>query len=181
MTNPIKKIVGLDPSMTAIGYCVMVNGVLFDAGLIKPPKDLSRTQKLANMGHCLIRDILNEELPDYILIETPSYHVGARHKAGGQGLAIYGFAAGVIWQTCVEWAAKQDKVKVVEIEVDEWTKNRGTKIDRLDNIAMKYPAYAAKRDKDKGGDMGDAIGICDYWLAKQRIGQTALSRMTSKR
>lgn len=161
------KIIAFDPSSATVGYSVSENGAIIDAGLIKPTrtKDDAAT-RIRDMRRDVV-DLVDEHYehhwqPDTIaVIESPSKHVGRRHGGGGAGLAIYGWAVGMVQATCVSLMG-EDQVHVVS--VDEWTRGR-RKASRLAMVKAAWPAWTV--EADPGMDAADAIALNLFWIDKQ--------------
>jgi len=155
-------LLGLDPSSTVIGYAVMASGgSLVEAGLITParPSDPSFERVIA-MGDDLL-SLLDRWRPAVILIEWTKGKVGRRHGGFGAGLAVYGCGVGSAAAFAVLWSRRRP-CEVVPVLENTWT--RGVpKAERQRGIAAEYPAYAAQMADDPGGDVSDAIGLCDWW------------------
>ena len=163
------KIVAIDPGNHITGYAVLKNNKLIDAGLLKPYKTgLPNPIRITNI--CLeVVKLLDEQNPDVIVLEWTTGKVNkGRHKGGGSGLPIYGIAIGAIWMKMLCWCddcGLDPKTEVVLID-ESWTK-RVSKKKRLDALELSCPAY--HRKDDKGGDMGDAILLAQYYTTRQLL------------
>lgn len=153
-------ILSLDPSSTLTGYAVMArDATLIECGLLRP-----RPAKGPWWARCEsvagdIRELVQQHGVTQVIIETPSAHVGARHKGSGAGLAVYGAAVGWLAAYC-RFALR---VEVEPVSVDEWKSGARGKPHAL--AAAMYPrGYDAKADK--GGDAADAILLARYWLSR---------------
>lgn len=103
--------------------------------------------------------------PLAIVIEVPSGRVHtARHGGGGAGLSVYGFAAGVAAQACVQ---ARDRLApdspIYGVTAERWTGGHG-KDKRQRVAARRCPWYSAALDP--GGDEADAICLAD-WFARE--------------
>ena len=173
------RVLGLDPSSTRTGYALLTGlaaADLADAGYLDPPRRqapaLERIRALCDE----LPDLVRELAPDRIAIEIPSGHVGrGRHRGGGAGLSVYGFAAGAQWQVLRRLCA-EGAIELSAPNENEWSGST-PKPRRMRQIAALYPTYAhalAGR-RDSGGDVGDAIGIA-RWLQ----GEGNLSRQNGR-
>lgn len=164
------KIMGCDPSSTKIGLAVLnEQGRLLDAMLIKP-------NKASDPFHIRVDAMLRDFgkawrawYPDYVALEMPSDHAAGRIKGRSQGLAIYGFAVGAVWELLGDHITR-DKTKLYDAQ--EWT-NRKKKEDRAIELAMRRPEYKAIMDarprKDPGYDVADAIQLAEICLKDIQI------------
>ena len=168
------KIVAIDPGSKVAGYAVTENGILIDAGLIKPAKQshpaFMRIQTICNE----VKGVLMLHRPiDIVVLEWTTGKVGTkRHKGGGSGLAIYGIAIGAIWQTIWEWSGGGSSPKISLID-ESWTKGK-PKAKRLAELELSFKSY--HRKDDKGGDMGDAILLAQYYTTRQLLVREELGK-----
>ena len=162
LSNKVPAIIALDPSSTAIGYAVLgqIDGGLIDAGLITPDRKTHPplVRILAMLEELTL--LICETEPEAVVIEVTSGKVGKRHKGKGAGLAVYGMAVGAVWQLC----RSVEFLEVAPVLENDWTDGKG-KSKRLSLLCAMEPKY--KRERDPGGDVGDAIGLGRWWLARQ--------------
>lgn len=154
-------ILSLDPSSTLTGYALMSGDSIVSAGLLKPHKRSAPARERVRHMAADLRVLIGELKPDRIVIEVSSGHVSKRHRGSGAGLAVYGYAVG--YMAAIAHAAG---LEVAEVEENEWT--RGVpKPRRIATIAALYPSYRA--DRDRGGDMADAIGLGSWYGRTMRL------------
>ena len=167
-------IVGVDPSTKALGVAVLklAGGKLVDAQRITPPSEATNyVDRVAWMAKDMA-ETLWDYIPEVVVVEIPSKHVAKkRHKGAGAGLAIYGYAVGVIWQSCCNAIhqityTSSDKMQIVGIDAQEWT-GGNSKASRARIIKAVYPEY--KIEADPGGDVADAIGLAKWWADGERL------------
>ena len=158
-------LLAIDPSSTKTGYAVMADSMtLLDAGFLKPDKTRDPAiMRIAAMTKQL-GEVLDEWQPGKVLVEMPSAHAAGRLQGRATGLAIYGFAAGAMWRAC---HAVTD-TEVVDAQV--WTRGV-SKLKRQQLICMAFPQYDS--EKDKGGDIADAIGLAVWWFSRQKAKRIA--------
>ncbi len=180
-------LVAIDPSSTAVGYAVFEY-----LGSIDPPAaDMAAgicEWKLREIGRFVshkqtlrcrlsafcadLMDMLSEFKPGVIVIEIPSGHVGYRHKGGGAGLSIYGLAVGRLWGVCLQYQAEAGGCGIsVQPVTEAWTDGK-PKADRHYILEHIYDMYQMK--KDPGGDIGDAIGVGQWWL-EEAVGRSVVN------
>lgn len=113
-------------------------------------------------------EIIGEKQIDRIVIESPAVHANCRADGTGFGLAVYGFAAGIITGRVSRVFPLQ---YMVIVPADKWVPKRTTKTKRQLAVAAEFPAYRKimDADKDPGKDIADAIGLGQWWWAQQRI------------
>jgi len=170
-------IVGLDPSSSVIGYAAMDRRrTLIDVGLVTPGKSSDGSwDRIMQMCRCDLVRLLDSLHPTVILVEWTKGKVNERRHSGlGAGLAVYGCGVGAAAMAAVAWSA--DHVcaecfewrgcEVLPILENDWTRGQRKK-DRQLAIASAYPQYAGHLADDAGGDMSDAIGLCDWWITEQ--------------
>jgi Holliday junction resolvasome RuvABC endonuclease subunit len=136
---------------------------LLDAGKALP--DRTRDDSDARID-AIVTDLLElvrEYRPECIVIEGTSGKVSARHKGAGAGLAIYGQAVGEVRR-----AMKVTGIRVVMVKENEWTRGCAKKFHRQVWCESAYPKRY-DREKDKGGDVADAIKLGRWWLEVQRL------------
>jgi Holliday junction resolvasome RuvABC endonuclease subunit len=154
-------ILSLDPSSTLTGYALMSGDSIVSAGLLKPHKRSAPARERVRHMAADLRVLIGELKPDRIVIEVSSGHVSKRHRGSGAGLAVYGYAVGFLSSVAHEGGRE-----VAEVEENEWT--RGVpKPRRVQTIAALYPSY--RMDRDKGGDMADAIGLGRWYGRTMRM------------
>jgi hypothetical protein len=162
----------IDPSSTRTGWAQFVDGVLQQAGYFKTKKSQPALVRIADQAADLVF-MVQEFQPDVVVLEETSGKV-ARHKRAshGAGLSVYGMAVGALWyatwtavQNCGVVVSGQPPRRVRTVLENVWTRRIPKRV-RQRRIAMRYPSYAAQVAKDSGGDVADAIGIGEYWLAK---------------
>ncbi len=164
-------VLAIDPSSTLTGYAVMPNGMtIIEAGLLGPKKTahpaIMRIEAMVDG----LADVIESTQPEHILIEIPSTKSAERIKHfKGAGLAIYGFAAGAMWWQCFSMG-RVGGVPVTAIDAELWT-NRVPKFKRQQNVCMAFPQYDP--EKDKGGDIADAIGLACWWFSRQKAKRIA--------
>jgi hypothetical protein len=162
-------IVGLDPSSTIIGYAAMRRSrTLIDVGVITPAKGSDGSwERIMQMCRCDLLRLLDSLMPAVILVEWTKGKVNERRHGGlGAGLAVYGCGVGAAAMAAVIWAADHGDCEVLPILENDWTRGQ-RKRDRQLAIASAYPQYAGHLAEDVGGDMSDAIGLCDWWITEQ--------------
>lgn len=156
----------LDPSLTAIGWCVVdfseTGTTVHHAGRITlrgKARSLKNDAKIDLMLYEL-QGLLNKHCPQGIVIEIPSGKVHAqRHTGGGQGLSVYGFAVGHVRDHCRSWV-RENGGEVIALTELEWTGGHGKKKHRL--VAQRvWPKI--KELSDPGSDIADAIAMADWW------------------
>lgn len=163
------RLLSIDPSSTRTGYAIMTteqpDGVV-EAGYLKPhrTKDPPITRIDAMCDDLL--QLIQSEQPTHAAIELTSGKVGKRHKGRGAGLATYGMAIGAMWQTMRDHMPDGDAC-CYAITENLWTAGQ-PKAKRLGLLAQIYPAYASQVGKDRGGDVGDAIGLGRWWFIEMR-------------
>lgn len=159
-------LLALDPSSTLTGYAVMADRrTIIDAGLLKPDKtkDPAITRIIA-MNSELVK-LLKEHCPDKILVETPSSHTARRIRGRVMGNAIYGFAAGMMFNTCTMFTNTEP------VDAQLWTKGI-PKLKRTQNVCMAFPGRYDP-ETDKGGDIADAIGLACWYFSQQKAKRIA--------
>lgn len=163
------KLLALDPSSTAVGYCFGVDGKVDDAGVLWPAKKsapaMERIVSLADqlgemiIGSCCSRAVL----------EIPSKHVNTRRHGGkGGGLATYGVAVGFYWSHLRHLGFARDHIDLIEPEA--WVRGR-SKLDRQLVVAGCCPDYDPALDP--GGDCSDAVCLMWWWFERNIVTQPA--------
>lgn len=162
-------ILALDPSSTCIGYALFAHdGVLFDAGRIRPPSakadPLNRAQKMFDDVADLVK---NSGTIHAVVVEIPS---GKVHRAGrgrgmnGAGLSTYGMAVGYLIGRLVSRDDVCDRIYPVDCNV--WTRG-GSKEGRQSSVKARHKTYDPA--KDSGMDTSDAICLGEWWITEQRV------------
>jgi hypothetical protein len=163
-------LLALDPSSTCTGYAVWRAGELHAAGLLRPPAKLPAEQRVGRMIKDL-EDVYDEHVPTHAVIEIPDAHVhGARKRAGGAGLALYGMAAGMLYvATCLlidELLPRSEGhhvSRVTPVRASEWTGGSRKRV-RQGVVAATVPQYDAAADR--GADAADAIALGRWWMRR---------------
>lgn len=157
------KLLAIDPSSTCCGYAVATGAApscLIDAGRVTPKAGKPAHERAWQMAKELVALVRLHD-PDHILIETPAITVrGPKQSRSGQ--ARYGMAVGIIYSFIKLHSTRPQLVHVTD--ADEWTR-RVPKQRRQASIASEYKKYDIQ--KDKGGDVSDAIGMTQWWFVKQ--------------
>lgn len=150
----------LDPSSRYVGWAI-----LSEDGKVPAAGRLSRTKGgfIERVDYLTVGvlDLLGEHGAKSAVIEVPSGGVYARHGGRGEGLSIYGFAAGAmdraVYSRC--------RGRVHRVAVADW--KSGHSKDKARKVAKShYPAYDPK--KDGGADIADAISLA-VWFYEFRI------------
>lgn len=96
-----------------------------------------------------------------VVIETTSGKVNRhRHKGGGAGLAIHGWAVGYILKLC---DLLLEPIHVHRVTENDWT--RGISKARRQLIVSQITSDYMKA-KDPGGDVSDAIALGRWWFVE---------------
>ncbi len=137
--------------------------------MIKPQKYFSRNKLKTAVPTTHRIDELIHTLGDWLklypdaqfAIEITSGKTSSRHGGSGAGLGTYGMAVGHVarWAIC---NTSHDRVH--QVYENDWT--RGSKKERRKAHAeYAYPLYKENwSEKDKGGDISDAIMLGDYTM-----------------
>ena len=152
--------IGIDPSSTVTGFAAMEGSELLRMELWKPPNKWSARKRVRDMADSL-EDALCGLAPQQIIIEMPGGKVW--DASTGAGHAIYGWAVGYIFRIAEEQIGRR---KVVAVAPGVWTRGK-TKKQNQSEVAMQFPSYDI--EADPGGDVSDAIGLCFWWQAEQRL------------
>ncbi len=154
------KIIGIDPSSTAIGVAVLdEQGKLLDGKLITPSNAKEPFYMRVSDMMLDLEDELINWMPRYIAIEIPSLH-----KENRKAQARYGFGAGAAWlcaKTHQKLYGRADPCTIKVYDAQEWT-HGARKRDRAVLTDVKHRAY--HMDKDKGFDVADAIQLAESCL-----------------
>lgn len=158
------KILTLDPSSTAIGYCFGREGSVLDAGVVTPAKKSAPAiQRIESMADQL-GELITGSCIQRVVIEMPSKHVNrGRHGGSGAGLAVYGMAVGFVWGRVQSWGLGSN---VDLVDPETWTHGRA-KAMRILRVQAELPGYDPA--KDKGGDCADAVCLMWWWFQEQRL------------
>ena len=139
---------------------------LIECGRIRSIKSRSITQRTEATIFTLDQ-IIDRVSPDRIVIEIPSGKVHGRHKGGGSGLSVYGFAAGAIWRACAELAPTWP------IKDIEWTRTKKEK--RVSECVELYGQKYIDAKDTKGADIADAIGLGRWFIERDVVNATRRS------
>jgi len=168
-----KLIFSIDPGSKKTGWAVMAaREQLIQAGLLLPDKQSTAPEFRIHRMCEDLRNLLDEIQPAVILIEWTSGKVGKkRHGGGGAGLAIHGAATGALWREVLAWRralpAEQQLAVKVELTLENvWTRGVPKK-KRIDAVNVAFPQYDP--EKDRGGDIGDAIGLAIWYQREQTV------------
>ena len=158
------KCIAIDPSSSKTGYAVLgESGNILEAGLLLPRK--VRDVAIVRID-CMcddLRTLLGEHSADHIVVEVPSGHQHGRIERKTRGLATYGMAVGAMYATCRAFPSGRTHV----VNANDWT--AGVSKDfRLRLLAMNHPKEYDP-EADKGGDIGDAICLGQWWLDRFRF------------
>lgn len=162
------KMVGIDPSSTKTGYAVGTSDDhLIEAGVLTAPgKALDRIGVMADE----VRGLLNEHMPDVVVIEVASGHTHRRMGKNVSFLPIYGMAVGAMYIECRRYVARQKHaghmVQLSRPDQNEWTRGANKKHRQL-CVAHDFPNY--NLNSDKGADAADAIGLLQWWFRQKNM------------
>ena len=159
-------LLAIDPSSTLTGYAVMADRrTILDAGLLGPDKTRDPAIiRIVAMNRSLGK-LLREHTPDQIVIETPNAHTAGRIAGRVMGNAIYGFAAGVMFNTC------RSHTKTEPVDAQLWTCGV-PKLKRTQNVCMAFPTRY-NPETDRGGHIADAIRLAVWWFRQQKAKRIA--------
>ena len=150
----------IDPSSTAIGYCISTGpGKLIEFGKITGKGEAMLRLEIHMLPDLL--KIIETHKPDTALVETPAPQQGQRKATRGQ--ATYGVAVGMVLRDLHHAGIETQRTRA-----DQWT-NGVAKVRRQDWIEQKYANIGYTRKGDSGGDISDAIGLSDWWWARQGV------------
>lgn len=155
------RLLAIDPASIRTGYAYLRDGKVHDAGYLSGAKgDEEPIDRILTMCGEL-RTLVGEILPDLVVIEVTSGHVGRkRHKGGGAGLPTYGMAVGGIYVYATV-LAEEYMHDVWPVKENVWTHGI-PKEHRQGEVALYEPRYSEAYARDPGGDVADAIGI-GWW------------------
>lgn len=178
-------IFAIDPGSKKTGWAVMgAREKLIQAGLLLPDKQSTAPEFRIHRMCEDLRNLLDEMQPAVIVIEFTSGKVGRkRHHGGGAGLAIHGAATGALWRECLAWrralpAEQQLEVKVELILENTWCRSI-TKKKRIDAVSAAFPQYDP--EKDRGGDVADAIGLASWYQREHLLRAAELVKAQDKK
>lgn len=156
------KLLAIDPASKVTGYAVLnERGDVIDAQLIRASRSKLPLDRIASIIADL-NGVCDEHSPSAIVVEVTSGRPGTGSTRGASSsLAIYGMAVGAIW-----WAMRGRGIAVHPVDEDRWTA-RYSKAQRQLAAVATVPGYSAQ--KDKGGDVSDAIALGRWWLDRQRF------------
>lgn len=162
-------ILAVDPSSKRTGYALMIGRKIVAAGVLIPKSRDSAVERIR--AQCLdLYELIAEHGPGVAVIEITSGRPGTGLARGaGARLGVYGMAVGAMM--CALWQHMAPDA-VVTVDEQVWTLGH-PKAMRRSRIARQYPRYAravfgGKKEKDRGGDMSDAIGI-GLWYDDHRV------------
>jgi len=171
------KVLAVDPSSSRTGYAVgLVDGSVFSvlcAGVIVPHPKQSSILRAEVSAWAVYEVVLGHRLPwvrhvgengphvcARAVVEVPSAR-GSFRGTSGAGLAVYGFAAGVLWHS-LDYL----KERRIAVTPEAWTGSR-SKVARK-QIALKwFPALAEL--KDPGLDSSDAVSLLVWAFQTGRL------------
>ncbi|HRS29370.1 MAG TPA: hypothetical protein P5255_14015 [Phycisphaerae bacterium] len=158
-----RRVLGLDPSATRTGFALMRDAsTIIDMGCVVPDRQADTPLRRLESQILALEALIQAARPTVAVIEVTSGHVAKRHGGGGAGLAIYGGAVGGIYIATWLWMGRNGG-RVEGVLENVWT--RGVpKRQRRGHMAMTYPAYRRIAERDKGGDIADALGLCHWWF-----------------
>lgn len=161
------RVLGIDPSSTRTGYAILTGlepEGLVEAGYLAPRRTrdapLNRIDAMAED----LAQLIAECRPQAIIVEITSGKVNKRHGGGGAGLGVHGMATGMLLQTSrLHTQNLPQPAEVITVAENDWTDGK-PKAWRNGLLATLYPAYASRLGQDRGGDIGDAIGLARWWM-----------------
>lgn len=173
------KVAFFDPSTHGVGYCCATGPTQIISTKLVTPRSTSThwTKRLNDMEFGLRRPI-TEDRPDLFVIEEPDpIRVIKRYNKkkkkwetiAPRGGAIYGTAVGMVYLLCRLYARKFKmnlETCIDTVEPREWT-GGSSKEHRQLVAKSNYPNYDMRLDP--GRDLSDAICLCEWWWADQRI------------
>ena len=135
------KILSIDQSLNSTGYCIWDNGLLYDFGVIKPPKDLEQHIKLFHTIAELERIIKEENISTIIL----------------EGLS---FASSSISVRILDWNLQRGHLSYdASTEIDNYTEEIG------EGVLAKELFDEALTDDEKCKYMQEYIdSFCDRYV-----------------
>jgi hypothetical protein len=147
-------LLSIDPSSTCCGAAVFADGKLVDAWRIKPErrKDDATTRVTSMIAE--LRDLMREHGVVDVVIEEPALvAMPGRHKAN----AVMQRAFARIFQAALDTGAA-----VHAVQINTWARGRSKRLRA--SVIKNHDA-----ETDKGLDGADAIGLGQWWLARQRV------------
>lgn len=174
-------LISIDPSISGTGVAVLSPGCdLLEMHKITAPaiSQKNKVQTKASSWQRINRIIeqldeildrvykVHGSLP-YIAIEITSGHTSRRHQGSGAGLATYGMVVGQVARWAIE-RVRSDRV--IQVYENEWT--RGSKKERRREHAKHLHSLYATHwyDRDKGGDISDAICLGEWAMNRINLG-----------
>ncbi len=172
-----------DPSSTCTGYAWgSINGIvtaLQEAGLIRPDKPREpapeRIYQMVTACVGVLEELMEAEPArrvEWVAVEVTSGKIAGRLAAAGKvsGLGIYGGACYGVYlglrMFCERlWRWETAPPAVYPVFENVWTRGMG-KEERAAVVAAEYPAYS--RERDRGMDVADAIGLLKWMAAEDR-------------
>lgn len=156
----------LDPSSKVTGAVVGVtdDGPRLDIlhkALLEPSRKRAPALDRAESMAAQAVELVERFDPQAVIVEVPAPQAPARLR-NPRGQASYGLAVGVIITT-LEW---HWETPVHPVPSDLWTR-RVSKRLRRKAIACARPRYDPTTDP--GGDIADAIGLLEWWVAEQWV------------
>jgi len=159
------KLLALDPSTTKTGYALMADrDTIIDAGLFTPKRVADKSLVRVDAMVADLRQFLKDSKPTAAVIEMPSGKMTGYNSGRGAGQAVYGVAAGRMYQVLIDWLGPDC---VTAYTPTEWTRGKQQKA-RQRIIKNQFAVYDVA--KDKGCNVSDAIGIGLYWFSLQHGG-----------
>ena len=153
------KILGVDPSISRLGWAVLEGSRVLQSGFISPPSKVKTTQGRIDHQVDALADVWDEQLPRITAMEVPSGKPGRQWTGnndwGRSSLAKYGWLVGEVRRMLILLHGEPDRV--IAIDERAWTRSR-SKAQRQAEVRMLFPEYDAEAD-GKGMDVSDAIGI----------------------
>ena len=155
------RILSLDPSLSVVGWCVAdVDGREIEVARVgrvassREGTPVERTRLLCEEVRRVAYDyaVMPTGYSKLVtaLIEVPSGRTAMRHRGGGHGLAVYGFAVGAIYEMFYSLLGH-----VETVDEGVWTGSRSKQVRK--KIAVEH-YEPLKRIKDPGMDISDEIG-----------------------
>ena len=156
------RIATVDPSSTLTGWALGdERGRLLDGGLLSPKAAATAPLRIDQMCDDLV-ELLDQLIPDVVVIEWTSGHVGKRHGGRGAGLPTYGTAVGALGCDARRWCQRTER-HFIRVDENDWTDGVKKK-NRQAVISAMFPQYDPSMDG--GGDVSDAIGLM-VWYSRQ--------------
>jgi len=166
------QVMAIDPSSTACGFAMFKrDGALSCFGVVKGSKSTQAIWRAVSMAETLAL-IESTASPETVVIELPDYHVARRlqQKRSAAGLAIYGLAVGIVFQTLLLGRTREyGKEHGIIPVTPDWT-HGDSKIRRTNRVAAEFSRYRefAEKGLDRGQDAADAIGLGLWWRGEQQ-------------